>query len=214
MDVKKHINTDRKDFDKSSLVEGQVSKDPMQLFEKWLQHAIESPDPSPYACTLSTCRDGKPSSRVVYLRDILDRGLVFYTNYESRKGQELVSNPNAVLNFFWPSLERQVRVEGVVNQLESEISDAYFAARPRESQIGAWASSQSERLKNREELEGLVNHFESKFNGKEIPRPTHWGGYRLKPEYIEFWQGRPSRLHDRLAFELTNENWGLTRLSP
>ena len=157
---------------------------------------------------------GKPSSRVVYNRGITNEGFKFYTNYDSRKGRELLLNPHIAVNILWPELERQVRMEGEVSKLSVQESDEYFADRPRESQIGAWASSQSSQVKNRKELEDLVRFYTEKFQNQEVPRPDNWGGYFIQANYFEFWQGRPARLHDRLVFELDNGSWKKYRLAP
>lgn len=161
-----------------------------------------------------TVFDGRPSARVVLLRGLDDRGLVFFTSYFSRKGREISANPHVAAVFYWPELERQVRVEGEVDQLPEEESDAYFASRPRGHQIGAWASEQSEPVESREILDQRVQDYSERFEGDEVPRPHSWGGYVIRPSRIEFWQGRPNRVHDRLEFERTGGGWSMRRLQP
>lgn len=165
--------------------------------------------------TLATAdASGKPSSRILYLKELNEQGFVFYTNYQSRKGKELAENKQAALLFFWPALERQIRIEGLIEKVPAEISDAYFATRPRGSQLGAWASEQSEALENRPELEHRLEKLAQEFPG-EVPRPPHWGGYMLLPLYFEFWQGRPSRLHDRIIYQQEKSgSWNIHRLNP
>jgi pyridoxamine 5'-phosphate oxidase len=164
---------------------------------------------------LSTCdiNSLQPSSRVVYLKELVDCQFIFYTNYSSQKGRELAQNPKASMLFFWPGLQRQVRIEGEVQKVHTEISNAYFASRPRESQLGAWASLQSEILEKRLILEQRFAELEKEFDA-EVPRPNHWGGYALMPRLVEFWQGRPSRLHDRIVYEKQNSSWGIYRKNP
>jgi pyridoxamine 5'-phosphate oxidase len=159
-------------------------------------------------------KEGKPSSRIVLLRNFSENGFVFYTNYNSKKGNDISENNSAAINFFWPQLERQIRIEGKLQKVDSKISDEYFASRPHDSQLGAWASNQSEVLKNRQELEEKFAALEKKFAGINVPRPEHWGGYCLVPDSIEFWQGRPSRIHDRIKFTTVNNEWKIERLSP
>lgn len=216
MDIRKVINTERKDFEKSTLDEFQLVENPFIFFNKWMEDAVEKNVTEANAFCFSTCINNKPSSRILYIRDILDDGFVFYTNYNSKKGKELSENTNASMNFFWPELEKQIRIEGTVMKASKEISDLYFASRPRESQIGAWASEQSNKLNSREELDNSIETFREKFKDiDEIPRPDFWGGYILTPIYFEFWQGRKSRLHDRFSFEKKeNNNWKISRLNP
>lgn len=214
MDVKKHINTERRDFEFSLLNEAEINQNPFILFEEWLSYAIEQDVNEPNAFCLSTVENNKPNSRILYIRDILENGFVFYTNYESRKGQNINENKHASMNFFWPELERQIRIEGKIEKASIKISDKYFASRPRTSQIGAWASAQSNELTSREELENIIIDFTKKFEGKDVTRPDFWGGYILKPNYFEFWQGRKSRLHDRFGFSKTNSEWNIKRLFP
>jgi pyridoxamine 5'-phosphate oxidase len=196
------------------LSEQEADPNPFRQLERWLAEAIEAQLYEPHGMTLSTVgADGRPSSRVVLLRGLDERGLVFFTNYQSRKGKELAVNPWACLNFWWPPLERQVRVEGRVEQVEPQLSDEYFASRPYDSQIGALASPQSQVIASRAVLEQRVAELKARYP-KTVPRPAYWGGYRLKPEAFEFWQGRPSRLHDRLVYRLQEGSWKIERLAP
>jgi pyridoxamine 5'-phosphate oxidase len=205
----------RENYTKGSLDVSDVSLSPFAQFQQWFDEAVASQLLEPNALLLSTVSaEGKPSARIVLLKGI-DTGFKFYTNYLSRKGTELVENPNACITFFWAELERQVRIEGLIEKVSSADSDAYFQSRPRASQIGAWTSNQSMVIANREILEEREKYLIEKFGDNPIPRPPHWGGYRLMPTYIEFWQGRPSRLHDRIAYSLLeNGNWKIERLSP
>ena len=210
------IKTIRKNYGLEQLSEKNIDKNPFRQFEIWLNNALERKVNEPDAMNLSTVdENGRPASRIVLLRGFDKKGFVFYTNYLSRKGTELMSNPYAALTFFWAELEKQVRIEGKVIKVSKGMSDAYFRSRPRESQIGAWASRQSEVLKSRDELEKMVENLTLKYIGKSVPRPRHWGGYCLIPDKIEFWQGRPNRLHDRILYEITKGNkWKISRLSP
>lgn len=206
----------RVNYMKHALTEGSVSEDPIHQFKVWLQEAIDSQVEEPTALVLSTVdAAGKPSARVLLLKGVDEKGFSFFTNYASRKGQELEQNPYASITFFWPALERQLRIEGKVEKVEPKESDAYFHSRPKGSQIGAWASPQSEVIESREVLEQREKELSAQYAQEEVvPRPEHWGGYRLVPEYLEFWQGRPSRLHDRIVYELDNNNWAIKRLAP
>lgn len=205
----------RKDYGKHSLGEAEAGAEPEQLLLAWLQTAAAS-EPEPNAMVLSTVdASGRPSSRIVLLRGLGADGLRFFTNYHSRKGQELAGNANAALLFFWPGLERQVRVEGLVSRLSEADSDAYFASRPHGSQLGALASAQSEVIAGREVLEQRLAELAAVYpEGSAVPRPRHWGGYRLEPRAFEFWQGGASRIHDRLVFTRHGSAWNVVRLSP
>ncbi|MEP7170766.1 MAG: pyridoxamine 5'-phosphate oxidase [Bacteroidota bacterium] len=211
-----NIKNLRKNYGMQQLSEKNINRNPVKQFELWMNLALEKNVNEPNAMNLSTVNEkGKPASRIVLLRGFDEKGFVFYTNYSSRKGSELKSNPYASLTFFWAELEKQVRIEGEAVKVSKAISDAYFKSRPRESQIGAWASPQSSSLKSREELEKMVENLTEKYNGKTIPRPPHWGGFCIVPDKIEFWQGRTSRLHDRIVYEKIKGNqWKISRLAP
>ena len=214
-EVKQHISDSRIDYSKSELDEKIIDKDPIAEFARWMKEVIDKKLPEPNVMVLSTVsEERKPSSRVLLLRGFDENGFVFFTNYHSKKGKDIDRNPNASMNFFWHDAEKQVRVEGVLEKISAEESDAYFKSRPRESQLGAWTSQQSESVGSRAELEKKYKETEEKFKGVDVPRPPHWGGYLLKPDVIEFWQGRPSRLHDRIQYTLKNEKWVIERLAP
>ena len=199
----------------TSLSEADAGADPFALLRKWFDAAVSTGLREPNAMTLATATaSGVPSARIVLLKQIEDRGLVFFTNYLSRKGQEIANNPRAALVLFWPTLERQVRVEGILETTTDAESDEYFATRPANSRLGAWASQQSSVLSGREELERRHQEFEARHPNGDIPRPPHWGGYRVLPEVFEFWQGRASRLHDRIRFRMLAGTWVRDRLSP
>lgn len=205
----------RHDFTLKSLDEREALSNPITFFSQWLNEAIEIQALEPNAMNLATStKDGYPSSRIVLLKEIKDNGFVFFTNYDSRKAQQIADNNHCALNFCWYELERQVRIEGIVEKISPTASDAYFEMRPSKSKLGAWASPQSQVIPSREYLEKLNADFESKFHDQAIPRPSNWGGYIVIPHSIEFWQGRASRLHDRLRYTLQNANWIIERLAP
>lgn len=214
------ISNLRKEYSKTSLNEDDQSiKDgPFSLFSKWFEEACHSEVLEPNAMCLSTCKENKPSGRFVLLKGFNENEFVWYTNYESRKGTDINSNPYASLTFWWGELERSVRIEGSVEKVSSEESNLYFSSRPRGSQLGAWASNQSSKISSRESLDRQAKDIISKFEGvKIIPRPDHWGGFRLIPTKMEFWKGRESRLHDRIVYEredLQTNDWKLYRLQP
>lgn len=196
--------------------ENKFSKNPIIQFNRWMANAIDSTIEDPNAMTLSTAgKNYKVDSRIVLLRDASTNGFSFFTNYNSAKGKEIKENKNVCLSFFWPQLQRQIRIKGTAVKLSEKKSDAYFNSRPRESQLGAWASHQSEVLINRTDLEKRYEYLQKKYEGKKVPRPKHWGGYLVKPIEIEFWQGRENRLHDRLVYlKKRNGNWIFSRLNP
>lgn len=214
--LEEHIEKLRENFTKGTLNEGDVNKNPFLQFRSWLQQAVDSKIHEVQAMNLATVSsDGKPSSRIVYLREFENDQFWFYTNYNSEKAQNLQSNPNACLTFFWPELERQIRIEGTVEKASKEQSDAYYNARPYDSKIGAWASEQSHILTSREALENKIDTLKKQFTPETIVRPEFWGGYILKANYYEFWQGRKSRLHDRICYTPENNNsWTTSRLAP
>jgi pyridoxamine 5'-phosphate oxidase len=204
----------RHDFLKESFDEKDANNNPFKQFETWFDEAVKSDLLDPNAMVLGTAtKKGKPSSRIVLLRGLKNNGFNFFTNYNSRKGEELKENQHASILFYWPELERQIRIEGKVEIASKKISDEYFNLRPRESRIGAWASPQSKVINGRKELDGLVTEFVTKFK-EEIPRPKNWGGFVLKATYYEFWQGRQSRLHDRICYTFKNGKWKKERLAP
>jgi pyridoxamine 5'-phosphate oxidase len=205
----------RVEYSKASLVESEVAADPIAQFRAWFEDAIAAMVPEPNAMTLATASpDARPSARVVLLKGFDARGFSFYTNYESRKSREVEANPRASLVFFWHALERQVRVEGHVERVADEESDHYFAVRPLGARLGAWASRQSDVVPDRAALESALAELERRYPEGDVPRPPHWGGYRVVPEEVEFWQGRPNRLHDRLRYRRIPSGWALERLSP
>lgn len=196
--------------------ETKALSDPFVQFEVWYKEAIMNQVPEPNAMVISTVgKLNRPSSRVVYMRDISHDGFVFFTNYKSRKGTEISDNAFVCANFFWPQVGRQVRVEGKIVWVSDDQSDSYFSLRARNSRIGAWASPQSQPISSRIDLDHLVNDITSKFEGKDVPRPEWWGGFRIIPDYFEFWHGRDSRLHDRLTYKLdSKDNWKIQRIAP
>ena len=205
----------RQDYRMASLSESDVAADPILQFQKWFSEAINAKLYEPNVMTFATAdSDGKPSARIVLLKGFDEQGFIFYTNYESKKAQDLVENPQAALVFFWAELERQIRIEGIVSKVDKEISEAYFHSRPIGSQIGAIASAQSSVLTDRSILEERVTELTAQYEGKTIPKPEHWGGYLVEPKHIEFWQGRSSRLHDRITYDYTDGSWKINRLAP
>lgn len=215
--LKEHIFTSRYNYSKSELTETTISSSPFHQFEMWLQEAIENKIHEPYAMLLSTVsRVGRPSARVVLLRSFDEKGFVFYTNYNSQKGKELSENSYATITFFWHELERQIRIDGIIKKTDTAVSDNYFESRPKESKIGAWVSQQSEVIGSRDVLDLKYKELELKYKDVDkIPRPSFWGGLCLMPDKIEFWQGRPNRLHDRILYHLTDDgDWEIKRLAP
>jgi pyridoxamine 5'-phosphate oxidase len=206
----------RREYGRHGLTEVDAAADPIIQLFAWLEAAIAAGVPDAHAMVLATVgADGQPSARVVLLRGLDAQGLTFFTNYQSRKGRDLAKNPRAAVTFFWPEVERQVRAEGTVEKVSDAESDEYFASRPRDSQLSAWVSDQSESISGgRPELEKKLAELTIRFADGPVPRPPHWGGYRLRPSSIEFWQGRPGRLHDRLLYTSTGDSWRIVRLAP
>lgn len=214
MTAKPDIAALRTEYRKASLNETDVHAAPVAQFDRWFQEALAAEVPEGNAMTLATCdEDRRPSARIVLLKDFDQRGFVFYTNYDSHKGHDLAANNRAALLFFWPSLERQIRIQGRVEQVSAADSNEYFKSRPLGSRIGAWASKQSEVIASRTDLESRWSAFEAEF-GDNPPRPPHWGGYRVVPQVMEFWQGRESRMHDRIRYRLAKGAWKIERLAP
>lgn len=212
--IRKEVKHIRRSFDFGTLELDQIPANPFDVMENWMEEAIKKQAKDPNAFVLSTAQNNIPDSRVVLLRDFDKNGFTFFTNYGSKKGKEIEDNKDVAMNFYWIDLDRQVRIQGKIKKVNAEISDEYFNSRPRESQIGAWASKQSSKIDSRAALEMEVERITKEFEGKEVKRPPFWGGYVIEPYYFEFWQGRPSRLHDRLAFHLKEGNWLIDRLSP
>ena len=205
----------RKEYTRAGLAESDIAPDPVEQFRRWFDAALAADLHEPNAMTVATATpEGRPSARVVLLKGFDERGFVFYTNYEGRKGRELDENPRAALLFYWGELERQVRIEGTVSRVSEEEADTYYASRPRGSRLGAWASEQSRVVEGREVLEGRIGDLEAEYEGREVPRPPFWGGYRVGPEVVEFWQGRENRLHDRIAYHRQGAGWEIRRLQP
>jgi pyridoxamine 5'-phosphate oxidase len=213
--ISEHIAQMRREYVSHPFNEDQVASDPITQFKRWFDEAMRSEQPDAEAMTLSTAMsDGRVAGRIVLLKGCDERGFVFFTNYESDKSREMMTNPRVALTFYWHTLHRQVRIEGVVGKVTPEESEEYFQTRPRDSQIGAWASPQSEEIANREELERRVAEIEGRFKDQPVNCPPFWGGFRVKPERIEFWQGRESRLHDRILYTLRDGQWRISRLAP
>lgn len=205
----------RRNYMRHRLDDQHILPDPIDQFRTWFDEALKAEVLEPNAMTLATAdTEGRPSARVVLLKDVQSDGFVFFTNYESRKGHELLTNPHAALVFFWPELERQVRIEGEVEKVPERVSFEYFKSRPLESQIGAWASRQSSAIESRETLEQKYAELSERYRDGGVPLPPFWGGYILHPVHIEFWQGRPGRLHDRILYTLEDDGWKTVRLSP
>ncbi len=216
MSIEEHIKSLRRDYSGKSLDEREIDPDPLKQFQAWLEEAVKSEISDPHAMVVATVsKNGRPSARVVLLRGFEKKGLVFYTNYKSQKGAEVQQNPKVAAVFFWSELARQVRIEGSVEKVDGGISDGYFNSRPRESQIAAWASDQSETISSRAELDRRYEEYEKKFSGRPVPRPENWGGLVILPASYEFWQGRPNRLHDRIIYSRDAAGeWTTRRLAP
>jgi pyridoxamine 5'-phosphate oxidase len=215
MAIRPEVADLRRDYTLEALVEDHANPDPFGQFQQWFDAAVQAELPEPNAMTLATIdTEGFPAARIVLLKDFDSSGFVLFTNYNSHKGQELSQTPKAALVFLWAELERQVRIQGTVEKISPEESDSYFYSRPHNSRLGAWASNQSEVIPNREVLDRQLEALKAEYEGKEVPRPPHWGGFRVKPQTIEFWQGRTSRLHDRLRYRLSEGVWTIDRLSP
>ncbi len=215
------MNTDlgnyRRDYNKTELSKKSVSENPMEFFQKWFYEAEEFDNIIDVtAMTISTIgKDGFPKNRVVLLKKYTWEGFIFYTNYNSEKGKAIAQNPNVCLSFYWPSIERQIIIKGTAEKISENLSDGYFETRPKGSKLGAWASNQSEVVSSRSYLDDKLHSFEKKYENKDIPRPKHWGGFIVKPASLEFWQGRPNRMHDRIRYTLQeNFEWLIERLAP
>ncbi|WP_196890524.1 pyridoxamine 5'-phosphate oxidase [Aureivirga marina] len=215
--MEKDLSNYRKSYEKSELLEDNIPEFPMELFKKWFHEAEESEtEEEANAMTISTIGlDGFPKSRIVLLKRFTWEGFIFYTNYNSDKGKAIENNPNVCLSFFWHGMERQIIIKGKAEKLAENLSDGYFESRPEGSKLGAWASDQSTPVPSREYLDHRLEEFEEKYKNKEIPRPSHWGGYLIRPISVEFWQGRANRMHDRILYtELENYDWKKERLAP
>lgn len=213
--MKKKLEKLQKDYKDRGINKKDLPDDPVVLIKKWMDEALLKDLPEPNAMAISTVnRKNRTSLRTVLLKELNSEGLVFYTNYNSRKAKDIEGNPFISALLFWPLLERQVRIEGFATKTKTEESDEYFAGRPRASQIGAWASPQSEPVESRDKLEEKYLEVENRYRGKNIPRPPHWGGYRIKPDYLEFWQGRPGRMNDRIIYFRETNKWRKKRLAP
>lgn len=215
--MNKDLSDYRKSYEKKELLEANCPENPIELFQEWFLCADQTDNvDESNAMTLSTIgTDGFPKSRVVLLKKFTWEGFIFYTNYNSEKGKAIANNNNVCLSFFWPSLEQQIIIKGKAEKIAENLSDGYFESRPDGSKLGAWASNQSSVISSREELDQNLKSFETKYKNQEIPRPDHWGGFVVKPESIEFWQGRPNRMHDRIRYTLQKDfNWKMERLAP
>ena len=205
----------RTNYQKFELTEQTVDKDPIRQLNLWLKDAIAGQKPDPTAMVVSTLdEEGNPESRVVLLKELTPEGLIFFTNYHSKKGQQIIANQRVSVVFFWPELERQVRIKGKAEKISEVDSESYFLSRPLESQLGAWSSPQSEIIESRNVLDDNYTHFRQYFETHEIKKPPHWGGFLIRPEYFEFWQGRSNRLHDRIEFCNDGQSWKIQRLAP
>ena len=215
--MQKDLSDYRKSYEKSELTETSIRENPMEQFQKWF-HEVEASEgvDEPNAMTVSTIGlDGFPKSRVVLMKKFTFEGFIFYTNYRSEKGKAIAANPSVCLSFFWPNMERQVIIKGKAEKIAENLSDGYFESRPKGSQLGAVVSDQSQVVPSREYLEDKLKNLEQKYDGKEVPRPEYWGGYLIRPISIEFWQGRPNRLHDRIRYSLQEDfDWKIERLAP
>ena len=211
-----NLESSRARYGSAELLESTAQHDPVEQLREWLELAYATPAivEANAMCVATAGRDGTVSARMVLLRGLDERGLVFFTSYGSRKGQQIAENPHAAALFYWAPIHRQVRVEGTVRQLPEDESDAYFASRPRGHQLSAWASEQSETVEGRDVLDERLKHFEERFEGGDVPRPHSWGGYVITPERFEFWQGRENRMHDRLEYSREGRLWSISRLQP